>query len=205
MMFRVLLFGLLIITSLSACQKGIDLNIAPASSKIIDSITSAKKEYILYTIAAGEQFCDINFHQPIKYNEVKFKVRFDSSCIYQTLDPKNQLDINKLYGFSDNNTHHHEFSARFGWRWSNDSLRVFAYTYNNSIRNSKELGTIAIGAEHACSIKVTKDSYLFTLNGKSQAMPRKSSTAEAEGYKLYPYFGGDELAPHKITIYIEDL
>jgi hypothetical protein len=204
-MFRVVIISVAVITSLFfACQKGADVGSEANNAPDVVSVSSPK-EYTTYTIAAGEQFCDINFHQPIHYNEIKFKVRFDSSCIYRTTEPGNQYDINKLYGFSDNNAHHHDFSARFGWRWSDDSLRLFAYIYNNSIRESKELGTVAIGVEQSCAVKVTAHSYFFSLNGKTQAMPRKSSTTKAEGYKLYPYFGGDELAPHKIAIYIKDL
>ena len=194
-MFRVLVICCVIYVGLLvACNKGVN-----AGESVL------KSEYTAYTIAAGGQFSDINFYQPIQYSEIKFKVRFDSSCIYTTITPVNQYDINKLYGFSDNNAHHQDFSARFGWRWSDDSLRLFAYTYNNGIRDSKELGTIAIGLEQSCSIRVLNDSYLFTLNDKSKMMPRRSSTAQAQGYKLYPYFGGDELAPHKITIHIKDL
>jgi hypothetical protein len=35
-------------------------------------------------------------------------------------------------------------------------------------------------------------------------MPRKSTTIKAVGYKLYPYFGGDELAPHPVSIWIKE-
>jgi hypothetical protein len=35
-------------------------------------------------------------------------------------------------------------------------------------------------------------------------MPRAAATVKAKGYRLYPYFGGDETAPHDITISIRD-
>lgn len=201
-MLRLLAFCAITILFFPACQKELDVTAEPFLSKDVATITA---QYIQYNIAAGEQYCDKNFYQAIELDELNFKVKFDSSCIYKTIDPNNQYDINKLFGFSDNNTFHHDFSARFGWRWSNDSLRLFAYIYNNSIRDSKELGTVPIGVEQSCSIKVTKEAYLFTLNGKTEVMPRKSTTPKAEGYKLYPYFGGDELAPHAISIYIKQL
>jgi hypothetical protein len=157
-----------------------------------------------YTIAEGQQYCDKNSFSSIQLSELRFTVKFDSSAIYKTLDPVNQLDINKLYGFSDNNALHHNFSARFGWRWSDNALRLFAYVYNTGVQTNKELGTVAIGAENSCSIKVAGDKYIFTLNGKTDTMPRASTTAEAVGYKLYPYFGGDEFAPHIISIWIKE-
>ena len=91
-------------------------------------------------------------------------VKFDSSAIYNTSDPSNQYDINKLYGFSDNDSAHHLYSARFGWRWSDNALRIFAYVYNSGVRTSEELGTIQPGTENNCSIKVTDGHYIFCLN-----------------------------------------
>ena len=155
-----------------------------------------------YTIAEGQQFCNNNPYNTTSYSELKFIAKFDSSAIYKTIDPGNQDDINKLYGFSDNNAAHHQFSARFGWGWTNNALRLYGYIYNNGIRDSKELGTVAIGYENNCSIKVTPTAYQFSLNGKTDSMPRNSKTVKAEGYKLYPYFGGDEQAPHVINIFI---
>ena len=134
---------------------------------------------------------------------MKFTVRFDSSAIYQTTDRENQYDINKLYGFSDNNMDHHQYSARFGWRWSDGALRLFAYVYNEGKVESKELSAVNIGEEIHCSIKVQSDTYLFSLNNQLTEMPRKSTTLTGKGYQLYPYFGGDELAPHEVDIWIK--
>jgi hypothetical protein len=185
-----------------SCSKQIDT---------IDTATSSKKgsetvsnEYIQYTIQKGQQYCDKSVFVPVKCNQLSFKVKFDSSAIYKTVADSNQSDINKLYGFSDNNAAHHEYSARFGWRWSDNALRLFAYDYNNSVMSFKELGTVQIGVENTCSIKVLGNEYVFTLNGIETKMPRASTTTLAEGYKLFPYFGGNELAPHNISIWIEE-
>jgi hypothetical protein len=132
-------------------------------------------------------------------------VKFDSSAIYQTIDPSNQYDINKLFGFSDNNGPHHVFSARIGWRWSDNALRLFGYIYNNGVQENKEIAAIPIGKEIGCKIKTTSANYIFTVDGNTIAMPRLSTTPLAKGYQLYPYFGGDELAPHDITILIKEL
>lgn len=162
-------------------------------------------EFVEYTINKGQQYCNQTTFLPIKYSELKFKVKFDSTAIYTSVRQENQSDISKLYGFSDNDSAHHEFSARFGWRWSNNALWLFGYTYNKGIRAFKALGTVNIGTENYCSIKVDSSSYLFTLNDVSDTMVRKSITSQAVGYKLYPYFGGDELAPHDINIWIKEL
>lgn len=157
-----------------------------------------------FVILQGEHYCNDNVHKTVETAELKFAVRFDSSAAYKTADPQNQYDINKLYGFSDNGEQHHQFSARFGWRWSDGALRLFAYTYNNGVRDAKELGTIAIGKEVACSIKIAGEVYQFTVNDKTETMPRLSSMPTAKGYQLYPYFGGDEAAPHEVRIWIRE-
>jgi hypothetical protein len=193
---------MLVVASLASCHKKID-NVTTSVANKGTGLVIAK--FVKYTIAKGEQYCDRNIYTPTNYQQLSFSVIFDSTAIYQTIFPSNQTDINKLFGFSDNNAQHHLFSARFGWRWSNNAIRLFAYIYNNGVMSFKELGTAAIGVENSCSIKVNKDNYLFTFNQKETVMPRASTTTTAEGYKLYPYFGGDEVAPHTISISIKEL
>jgi hypothetical protein len=155
-------------------------------------------------IPQGAHYANGNNYKATDFAVLKFTVRFDSSCIYKTLLSENQWDINKLYGFADNNALHHQFSARFGWRWSEGALRLFAYTYNNGERTSKELGTIPIGEEVKCAIAVNGEQYVFSVDDRSATMPRQSSTTTAKGYQLYPYFGGDETAPHEVRIWIRE-
>jgi len=183
---------------LGGCAKEIE---KPANSDRKESSPT----FIQYNILKGNQYCDKNNLVTVKLSLLKFKVRFDSSAIYKTSCAENQSDINKLFGFSDNNQLHHEYSARFGWRWSDSALRLFAYVYNDGKMSFKELGTVAIGKENDCSISVSGEEYIFKLNGAELIMPRASTTPEAEGYQLYPYFGGDEPAPHNISIWIEKL
>jgi hypothetical protein len=182
---------------LASCKK--------MAETIIDKGNSGSGNFLKYSIRQGQQYCDQNSFRLVETSEMKFVVKFDSSAIYQTQSAENQYDINKLYGFSDNNTDHHQYSARFGWRWSENALRLFAYVYNEGAVSSMELTTIAIGVETTCSIKVTPTSYLFTVNGATQPMPRMASTEKGKGYQLYPYFGGDELAPHDINIWIKNI
>jgi hypothetical protein len=183
----------------SSCSKEIEKQQSNISTK------KGTDNYIQYTIAKGRQYSDKSIFATVKCNQLSFKVKFDSSAIYKTVADSNQYDINKLFGFSDNNADHHAYSARFGWRWSNNALRLFAYDYNISVMSFKELGTVQIGVENTCSIKVSGNEYIFSLNGTETKMPRASTTTLAEGYKLFPYFGGNESAPHTITIRIEEL
>ena len=186
-----LFFICLVAFWLCSCNKEIEKPQSPLSKKETPLSTSFEQ----YTISKGSQYCDKNNLVPVKLSQLAFRVKFDSSAIYQTVKEENQNDINKLFGFSDNKALHHQYSARFGWRWSHNALRLFAYDYNNGTRSFKELGTVEIGKEINCSITVSGDKYIFDLDGSETSMPRESTTTEAEGYQLYPYFGGDEPAP----------
>ena len=176
-------------------------------TRVIDhSLNSPKKgQFVEYTIRQGQHHADQNSYQQVNYDELKFVVRFDSTAIYQTAKASNQEDIDKLYGFSDNNSQHQQFSARFGWNWVQSALRLYAYTYNNGERTSQEITTLHIGNEYNCSIKVMNQNYIFSVNSTTIAMPRSSITAKGDGYKLYPYFGGDETAPHDIHVWIKEI
>jgi len=187
---------------LSSCEKSAEALVEKATSSN-PSVTA--NGFTRYTIKQGQHHAAGNVYKAIETSEMKFVVKFDSTAVYTTKSAENQYDINKLYGFSDNNSDHHQFSARFGWRWSNNALRLFAYIYNNGNVIAKELKAINIGQEITCAIQVTATSYLFTVNDYTERFPRMATTPKAKGYQLYPYFGGNEVAPHDVNVFIKVL
>lgn len=190
---------------LCSCQKDADL-IAERASDTSPGVTTSTSGFTRYTIAKGEHYTSNNAYKAIETNELTFLVRFDSTAIYQTVKAENQYDINKLYGFSDNNALHHSYSARFGWSWSQGALRLYGYVYNDDKVSSKELTTIPIGEEVHCTLKITTNTYGFYVNNRLAAtLDRKATTPKASGYLMYPYFGGDEVAPHNVYIWIKEL
>jgi hypothetical protein len=193
-----ILFAAVLLLSFASCKKGLDLQ-----SRMKDN--TPVNQYVEYVISQGTQSASQNAYKAVNASEMNFTVKFDQTAVYQTKLTENQGDINKLYGFSDNNQEHHQNSARFGWRWYNNKLEILAYVYNNSVMSYKYLGTVAIGTEANCRIKVAGNQYVFTLNGTQTTMPRASATELGVGYQLYPYFGGDELAPHDIHVWVKNL
>jgi hypothetical protein len=164
----------------------------------IDSFTS-------YLIKKGNNFCENNTYAITQYTTLRFRAVFDSSCIYTTTLPANQQDINKLFGFADCASHHQTNSARFGWNWYNGALHIHAYCYAGGTRSYKELGTVPIGKTIDCTLQVLDNTYIFMLDGKADTMQRGCTSANATGYKLLPYFGGDEPAPHDVKIKIREM
>lgn len=184
---------LLCITALLlfSCSRHSDFIISPMGGEIS-----------VFTIRKGfHESGQYGFH-PVSCTHFLFSVIFDSSAIYKTFHPENQEDINKLFGFSDNNDFHHEYSARFGWNWARDSVRLYAYVYNAGTMISQEITAISIGQNYHCSIGVESDQYSFNVDNKTIFLPRTSTGDTAKGYLLFPYFGGDETAPHDIRIII---
>jgi len=139
-----------------------------------------------------------------KKDIVSFSVCFDSTAIYECVDPVNQYDVNKLFGVSDGGLHIRN-SARVGWRWLDGNLELLAFTHLNGQFHFEKIRNVEIGKEYQCEISLG-ESYLFSCAGggevKSVEMERWEP-ATGSRYYLWPYFGGDEKAPHDIFIKIK--
>ncbi len=166
--------------------------------------TAATAAFTRFTIPKGSHYADRSSLKKVQTAHLRFAVTFDSTAIYSTIDPSNQGDINKLYGLSDCGNDHHTNSARFGWRWYKNRLELHAYAYTNKVRKSAYVGAVTLGKATVCEISLEGEQYVFTMDGKTVALPRACNGA-GEGYQLYPYFGGDETAPHNISIDIQTL
>ena len=166
--------------------------------------TAPEEIFIQYNIATGDHYCDKSSVTPVTLSAMLFKVQFDSSAIYTSVDPVNQYDINKLYGFTEGQDPHVN-SARIGWAFNDGKLRLYAYAYNNQQRLSQEIGTVNIGETINCAIKLDSLNYIFNVNEKQVKLSRAQAGVTANGYRLFPYFGGDEVAPHPIRIMIKDM
>lgn len=156
-----------------------------------------------YTILSGEHHSTLTY-ESAELESLKFKALFDSSAIYQSTEAVNQAEINKLYGLSDCNSYHHTNSARFGWRWYENKLEIWAYCFENGVSSASFVDTVALNQFYQYSIRFAKNKYVFELNNKVVEMPRLCEE-KALGYKLFPYFGGEEAAPKDISIWIEEV
>lgn len=136
-----------------------------------------------YTIKKGKhsffKFPKIVFNKKI----IKVEIMFTDSCKYN-LGNKNQLDWNKIIGFS-RGFHHHN-SARLAWRWNPilEKIEITKYYYINKKRVIDE-DIIVVDLN-----KIVKLSIMFPENIRTCKI----------GYILFPFFGGNETAPHDINI-----
>lgn len=174
------------------------------ANPISDTGVSGTDSFITFLIKKGNNYCENNTYSITNYTYLHFRASFDSSGIYSTDTAGNQQDINKLYGFADCSSHHQTNSARFGWNWYNGVMHIHAYCYSSTVRAYKELGTVTLNETFDCQLMVLLGKYIFILNGKTDTMNRGCTDNSAFGYKLLPYFGGNETAKKDVKIRIRE-
>tara|TARA_Y100000385_G_C13042952_1_gene616104 strand:- start:876 stop:1427 length:552 start_codon:yes stop_codon:yes gene_type:complete len=158
--------------------------------------------YKTYTIKGGKHRSTYAYHTS-KDTIFNWSVIFDSSAIYTTKDSLNQLDINKLIGWSDCGEGHMEYSIRFGWRWLNDSLEIHWFKHENGHFSFAKITTVNLCEPYDYYLKIHDWDYEMAVDGVKVFIPR-NCVSHKRKYKLYPYFGGEEAAPHTMKIKIKD-
>lgn len=142
----------------------------------------------------------------MKSNRLVFTARFDNSARYD-LNHNDHFDINKLMGFSEANSHHQENSARLGWRFNidKDAIEIFSYVYSKGDLSYEHITDIEINATIEYQINMYSNEYEFVVNGYSQRIERNIENEVGLYYRLFPYFGGNQVAPQNINIYIKEV
>lgn len=134
-------------------------------------------------------------------------VKFDESCRYN-LGNEDQMDVNKLVGIGYL-WHHHNDSARFGWRYDVDTGRIIlsAYCYVSGRRVIQHICFCEIGKEYQIEIKALSYAYYLAAYDNTGKTIGWASVDHYHNkrlqYRLGPYFGGQSVAPHDIKIQIE--
>jgi hypothetical protein len=154
-----------------------------------------------YLIEKGQHHASNSPVRMFNGDRLSVDVKFNSCAVYQTQEPSQQSSTNKLIGFSDFGSHHHQNSARLGWKWLNEKLEIVAYCYVDGERIETFVGYAQIGTFHHFEIQVTDSSYLFFMDDQAAIeVERKIENNTGARYMLWPYFGGQETAPHDIRI-----
>lgn len=174
----------------------------------LDSVIQGKKpepQWENYSIAKGEHYNGYLNLNPFPSDSLAFRFAFDSTAIYQTEILNNQKDWNKLMGFSDCGSLHHTNSVRLVWRYNPEAgIEIGEYFYRNEVRSYEQLATVQIGDTVSAIIAARPESYLLKVNEVQDVQSRPCNNKENR-YQLFPYFGGDEVAPHDINVFIQQL
>lgn len=163
-------------------------------------LKSDSNGFFIFKIKKGNHR-SVNRIQRTSSDELNFSLILTESCKYESKDPQNQYDVNKVFGMSDGGDHK-ENSARIGWRYVGDKIELHAYTHYNGNFDFKKICDIDTEKEYQCQISFLENEYQFIVNGVSVYMPRYKNS-DKKKYLLYPYFGGDEVAPHDMILKIK--
>ena len=170
------------------------------------------------------------FHFGIHFGRVSqtYRVRFDSSCLYDDLDW--ERDYNKLIGWSLSNLPfyfksekkwqpgHHRNSVRFEWRANKTTgkIQLAIYYYQDGIRNTTDWIEVPVNQDLVVSLSLKDDdgvnariiatctcveSNISEVKTVSLPHPFKAIWS----YKLFPYFGGSNPAPHNLNLQVTEL
>lgn len=161
---------------------------------------------MIFTIKKGKHYSDQFFYKMCNFlnfkKKIEYIVKFPHSCIYE-LNKEDQMDINKLFGFSIG-LWHHQNSVRFGWNYLDGKIILHAYWYEDGKRNNSFITRVPLDQEFKLSIFIEEKNYTFIVENLKNNHKSKVKVYRKEnflfGYSLWPYFGGNNPAPHDISI-----
>jgi len=161
---------------------------------------------VIFTIKQGQHYSDQLLYKMFNcinnMDRLCFDVTFTNSCAY-SLPHEDQEDINKLFGFS--NGLHHNNSARFGWYYLNNKIQLWAYFYNNKQRKSTHITSLELNKPYQLCLIAHNDYYEFIVESDYAVVALievPKTTKNKLGYKLWPYFGGNNTSPQDIYIHM---
>jgi len=172
---------------------------------LLFSCNKFENEYKIFTVKKGENR-SVNTIRLINDCKIEFEAIFNHTAKYKTRLPENQMDTQKLIGFSDCGNFHHVNSARVGFRWTGEKLELKTYTYTNKKRDYKTIKSIPLDTPIRGLITRKGDKYHFWVDGVHVEM--EANDCKCQGYTLWLYYGDKalgEYAPHDISLQIKIL
>ena len=158
-----------------------------------------------YVIPEGQHRSGNFFNHPDN-SRINFQFILDESAEYKTEIPENQYDVNKIYGFSDFGKAHQKYSIRLGWRYVEGNVELCWLKRENSNNSSGFIRNIELNQIYNAVIDINTFYYVIVVNNDTTMVRRRPGSfwGTIRRYYLYPYFGGNEFAPHDITIKIKE-
>lgn len=145
----------------------------------------------VYVIEKGKHYS--NGNKWIKVPEAPFEVWIDYMWWYDDLIE--DAFWNKLIGFSED-VHHHKNSARIAWRSTDKKIRFALYAYVDGERVIKEFPT-RYHLEQTVVVQIYKNKNRYVAKIQDEQVEIEAGSGSYT-YTLYPYFGGEKPAPHRM-------
>lgn len=142
----------------------------------------------------------LNFDFVRKNRGLVYDVTFTESCKYNTW--REDTSVHKIFGIGFL-PYHRWRSIRFGWTYhGGDLVLVHSYIYDNGRRTIEPMVWVPIGSSTSMSIIPGPDGG-YTM--RAAHVVKHIDIRPKWGYKLWPYFGGQNVAPHDIKINLENI
>lgn len=134
---------------------------------------------------------------------------FNTSCMYY-FDDDSDFAKNKLFGINVGLTiEPHTNSFRFGWNCEelNGQIQIYKYEYINGERSNSKICDVWLNRDYTYEIEKTDKRINYTVYDDNLNAIATSETVFTMqipftmGYMCFPYFGGEEPAPHNMKIY----
>jgi hypothetical protein len=165
---------------------------------------------MIFTVERGEHYSDRFLYKALNSlvlsRSIQYLVKFDSSCKYQ-LSKRDQQDVNKLFGYSIG-FDHHKNSARFGWHWHWGKIHASAYLYRDGERIVLPMAKLELDSWYRFSIEAQEESDCFLIADEESTIAIANVERRAKfrfGFHLWPYFGGNNPAPHEVQLEMKRL
>ncbi len=174
---------------------------------ITKTIVKVNNRFV-FLIKKGHHY---SFHFPKLYfgfkKKFEIRIKLDDNCKYDFGDEGN-FDVNKLWGVSFG--HHHKNSIRIGYRKSmsmtgGKDFELCLYRYDRGFREIECL--LLFDAQEVVNLTLVLGRNTFGLWRDDSLVTRPLYSdflgGLKFGYYLFPYFGGNGVAPHDMTFEVE--
>jgi hypothetical protein len=157
------------------------------------------KRYVIYQ---GNHYCN-GWKVELCSSDLNINYSFGTDCAYNEWETISGW--NKLYGFSNISLEgNHSYSCRLAWRWSSSLNKIIIgyYTYVSGERKDGELDTVSLN-----SVNYGRTAYwagCYVIQSNEHIKHVLIAEESVVYYKQNPYFGGQSVAPHDMTIYIKE-
>jgi len=184
-----------------------------------------------YGIPVKEHRATFTFDPISSFSGMVGSFYFSDECIHKPFAGSDEMDINKLGGYSETMLPryksewpffvppHQCYSVRIGWRVTSltpkQMIEVLLYVYNQDVSDRfifKSIGFVRPEKPYHFRLGRLENKYFaeifaagYSLNqtpleAHIGGLPRYNSEVNALGYKLFPYFGGNNPAPNSMQI-----
>lgn len=165
---------------------------------LIFSCRKESNDWDIYKIYGGNHKCN-GWRGDICGSKLEEWWKFEEDCYY-TVPNSDSLDWNKLTGLGD--LDNQKNSIRVGWRCINNTFQVCAYVHNKvryQVTDDMILKTVKANQPFRVRIVYNNNSAEIQVDNKIFKVEDISRPNVI--FKQYPWFGGQETAPHDMTLY----